>query len=176
MALLSILHYPDPRLHKVAARVERVDENILKLINDMSETMYAAPGVGLAATQVDRHLRIIVIDISETRDQLRVLVNPERVAASGVADREEGCLSVPDVYEKVQRAERITVRAQDAEGRPYTLEAEGLLAVCIQHEMDHLEGKVFVEKLSRLKQNRILARLKKQERRQPAPVAGRPVL
>jgi len=122
------------------------------------------------------HLRVIVIDISETRDQLRVLVNPELVAASGVANREEGCLSVPDIYEKVERAERITVRAQDAEGRPYTLEAEGLLAVCIQHEMDHLEGKVFVEKLSRLKQNRIRARLRKQERRQPAPDAGRPVL
>jgi peptide deformylase len=142
----------------------------------MAETMYAALGVGLAATQVDVHLRVIVIDISETRDQLRVLVNPELVTASGVADREEGCLSVPDIYEKVQRAERVTVRALDAEGRPYTLEAEGLLAVCIQHEMDHLEGKVFVEKLSRLKQNRIRARLRKQERRQPAPDAGRPVL
>ncbi len=161
MALLSILHYPDPRLHKVAARVERVDDEIRQLIRDMAETMYAAPGVGLAATQVDRHLRIIVIDISDTHDQLRVLVNPESVAASGAADREEGCLSVPDVYEKVQRAERITVRAQDAEGRPYTLEAEGLLAVCIQHEMDHLKGKVFVEYLSRLKQSRIKSKLKK---------------
>lgn len=176
MSLLSILHYPDPRLHKVATRVEYVDDKIRKLISDMAETMYAAPGVGLAATQVDVHLRVIVIDISETRDQLRVLVNPELVTASGVADREEGCLSVPDIYEKVQRAERVTVRALDAEGRPYTLEAEGLLAVCIQHEMDHLEGKVFVEKLSRLKQNRIRARLRKQERRQPAPDAGRPVL
>jgi peptide deformylase len=170
------LHYPDPRLHQVAARIERVDDEIRKLISDMAETMYAAPGVGLAATQVDVHLRVIVIDLSETRDQLRVLVNPELVSASGVADREEGCLSVPEVYEKVQRAERVTVRALDAEGRPYALEAEGLLAVCIQHEMDHLEGKVFVEKLSRLKQNRIRARLKKQERRQPAPEAGRPVL
>jgi len=176
MSLLTILHYPDARLHKVAARVEQVDDKIRQLISDMAETMYAAPGVGLAATQVDVHLRVIVIDISETRDQLRVLVNPELVAASGVANREEGCLSVPDIYEKVARAERITVRAQDAEGRPYTLEAEGLLAVCIQHEMDHLEGKVFVEKLSRLKQNRIRARLRKQERRQPAPDAGRPVL
>ena len=176
MSLLTILHYPDDRLHKVAARVEQVDDKMRQLISDMAETMYAAPGVGLAATQVDVHLRIIVIDISESRDQLRVLVNPELAAASGVANREEGCLSVPDIYEKVQRAERITVRAQDAEGRPYTLEAEGLLAVCIQHEMDHLEGKVFVEKLSRLKQNRIRARLRKQERRQPAPDAGRPVL
>jgi peptide deformylase len=116
--------------------------------------MYAAPGVGLAATQVDVHLRVIVIDISESRSQLRVFVNPELLFASGVAEREEGCLSVPEVYEKVRRAERITVRAQGADGRPYTLEAEGLLAVCIQHEMDHLEGKVFVETLSRLKQER----------------------
>lgn len=176
MALRPILYYPDPRLHKVAARVERVDDNIRSLINDISESMYAAPGVGLAATQVDVHLRVIVIDISESRDQLRVFVNPELVATSGVVDREEGCLSVPEVYEKVRRAERITVRAQDAEGRPYTLEAEGLLAVCIQHEMDHLEGKVFVEKLSRLKQNRIRARLKKQERLPVEADARRPVL
>jgi peptide deformylase len=176
MSVLTILRYPDPRLHQVAARVERFDDKIRQLINDMADTMYAAPGVGLAATQVDVHLRVIVIDISETRDQLKVFVNPELTATSGVADREEGCLSVPDVYEKVQRAERVTVRAQDGDGRPYTLEAEGLLAVCIQHEMDHLEGRVFVEKLSRLKQNRIRARLKKQERRQPAPDAGRAVL
>jgi len=166
MALLPILHYPDPRLHKVAARVEHFDDKLRQLIKDMADTMYAAPGVGLAATQVDVHLRVIVIDVSETRDQLQVFVNPELVAASGQADREEGCLSVPEVYETVQRAERVTVRALDAEGRPWTLDAEGLLAVCIQHEMDHLEGKVFVEKLSRLKQNRILARLKKQGRRQ----------
>ncbi len=130
--------------------------------------MYAAPGVGLAATQVDKPLRIIVIDISESRDQLRVFVNPELVAASGEADREEGCLSVPGVYEKVRRAGHVTVRALDADGQPFTLEAEGLLAVCIQHEMDHLEGKVFVEKLSRLKQNRILARIKKQQVRRAA--------
>lgn len=176
MALLPILHYPDPRLHKVAARLERIDDEIRKLINNMAETMYSVPGVGLAATQVDVHLRIIVIDISESRDQLRVFVNPELIAASGVVEREEGCLSVPDVYEKVRRAERVTVRAQDAEGRPYTLEAEGLLAVCIQHEMDHLEGKVFVEKLSRLKQARIRARLRKQERRPVEADARRPVL
>lgn len=165
MATLTILRYPDPRLHKIAAKVAHVDDEIHCLINDMAETMYAAPGVGLAATQVDRPLRIIVIDISETRDQLRVFINPERIAASGEADREEGCLSVPGVYEKVRRAERITVRALDAQGRPFTLEAEGLLAVCVQHEMDHLEGRIFVEKLSRLKQNRILARLKKQQSR-----------
>lgn len=169
MALLDILQYPDPRLHKVAARVARVDDRIRQLINDMAETMYAAPGVGLAATQVDAPERIIVIDISECRDQLRVFVNPELIAASGEADREEGCLSVPGIYEKVSRAERVGVRAWDAEGRPFTLDAEGLLAVCIQHEMDHLEGTVFVQKLSRLKQNRILARLKKQVRRAPGP-------
>ncbi len=176
MALLPILHYPDPRLHRVAARVERIDDKIRKLINDMAEAMYAAPGVGLAATQVDVHLRIIVIDISESRGQLQVFVNSELISASGVAEREEGCLSVPEVYEKVRRAERVTVRAQDAEGRVYTLEAEGLLAVCIQHEMDHLEGKVFVEKLSRLKQSRIRARLKKQVRRPVEADARRPVL
>ena len=176
MALLTILHYPDPRLHQIAAKVEQFDDGIRKLINDMAETMYAAPGVGLAATQMDVHLRVIVIDVSETRDQLRVFVNPELVAASGESDREEGCLSVPDVYEKVRRAERITVRAQDADGRPYSLEAEGLLAVCIQHEMDHLEGKVFVDKLSRLKQSRIRTRIKKHERRPVELDARRPVL
>jgi len=175
MALLPILHYPDPRLHKVAAWVERIDDDIRKLINDMADAMYAASGVGLAATQVDVHLRIIVIDISESRNQLQVFVNPETITASGEAEREEGCLSVPEVYEKVRRAERVTVRAQDAEGRTYTLEAEGLLAVCIQHEMDHLEGKVFVEKLSRLKQSRIRARLRKQERRPVEADARRPV-
>ena len=177
MALLHILRYPDPRLYTIAARVTRVDERIRKLINDMAETMYAAPGVGLAATQVDVHQRVIVIDISETRDQLQVFINPELMAASGQADREEGCLSVPGVYEKVRRAGRITVRALDADGKPRTLEAEGLLAVCIQHEMDHLEGEVFVEKLSRLKRSRILARLKKQgQRAMEAPEARRLVL
>jgi len=164
MPLLSILRYPDPRLHKRAAKVGAVTDDIRKLIKDMADTMYAAPGVGLAATQVDVHLQVIVIDISETRDQLRVFINPELLAASGDADVEEGCLSVPGVYEKVRRAERVTVRALDAEGQPFTLEAEGLLAVCIQHEMDHLEGKVFVERLSRLKKSRILARMRKQER------------
>lgn len=173
MASLSILRYPDPRLHKVAARVTRVDDKIRKLIKDMSDTMYAAPGVGLAATQVDVHLRIIVIDVSDTHDQLRVFVNPEIIAASGQSDCEEGCLSVPGVYEKVMRAGRVTVRALDAEGREFDLDADGLLAVCIQHEMDHLEGKVFVEKLSRLKQGRILARLKKQGRRETQPDARR---
>jgi len=176
MALLPLLRYPDPRLHQRAARVARVDDKIRKLINDMAETMYAAPGIGLAATQVDVHLRVIVIDVAETHDQLRVFINPELIAASGEADCEEGCLSVPGVYEKVRRAEHISVRALDAEGRTYTLEADGLLAVCIQHEMDHLEGQVFVEKLSRLKQKRILARLKKQEWRTTEPDARRLVL
>ena len=165
MALLPILRYPDPRLHKVATKVDRVDDRIRKLIKDMAETMYAAPGVGLAATQVDVHQRIIVVDISETRDQLNVFVNPEILLAGGEADCEEGCLSVPGVYEKVRRADRIKVRALNAAGEPYTMEAQGLLAVCIQHEMDHLEGKVFVEYLSRLKQSRILAKLRKQERK-----------
>ena len=130
----------------------------------MADTMYAAPGVGLAATQVDDHRRVIVIDLSEKRDQLQALINPEIVAQSGKSDQEEGCLSVPGIFEKVPRAERITVRALDATGQPFALDAEGLLAVCIQHEMDHLDGKVFVEYLSRLKQQRILAKLKKQQR------------
>jgi len=164
MALLPILHYPDPRLHKVASPVRDVDDRIRKLINDMAETMYAAPGIGLAATQVDVHERIIIIDISETRDDLQVFVNPEIVELNGEAETEEGCLSVPGIYEMVSRAERVTVRALDPKGQPFTLQAEGLLAVCIQHEIDHLEGKVFVEYLSRLKQQRIASKLKKQQR------------
>ena len=164
MAILRILRYPDPRLHKVAAKVARVDNEVRKLIKDMAQTMYSAPGIGLAATQVDVHKRVIVIDISETRDQLRAFINPEILEASGEADCEEGCLSVPGIYEKVRRAERVRVRALDLEGKPFTLEAEGLIAACIQHEIDHLEGKVFVEYLSRLKQQRILAKLRKQMR------------
>lgn len=164
MALLPILHYPDPRLHKVAAPVKRVDDKIRKLINDMAETMYAAPGIGLAATQVDVHQRLIVIDISETHDDLQVFINPEIIRFEGEAESEEGCLSVPGVYEKVARAAKITVSALDGHGKLRSLEAEGLLAVCIQHEMDHLVGRVFVEKLSRLKQQRIAARLSKQRR------------
>lgn len=162
MPLLPILRYPDPRLHKVAAEVSQVDDNIRKLIKDMAQTMYAAPGIGLAAPQVDVHKRIIVMDITETHDQLRVFINPRLLEASGEAECEEGCLSVPGIYEKVRRAEGVTVSALDQRGEPFTLEAEGLLAVCIQHEMDHLEGKVFVEYLSRLKQQRILGKLKKQ--------------
>ncbi|HET7598275.1 MAG TPA: peptide deformylase [Burkholderiales bacterium] len=164
MALLPILKYPDPRLHAVAVEVERVDDEVRTLIRDMAETMYAAPGVGLAATQVDVHRRIIVIDISDTRDQLRTFINPEILELSGEAESEEGCLSVPGVYEKVQRAQKVKVRALDPAGQPFTLEADDLLAICIQHEIDHLDGKVFVERLSRLKQQRILAKLKKQVR------------
>jgi peptide deformylase len=164
MALLPILHYPDPRLHKVASPVVSVDDSIRKLINDMAETMYAAPGVGLAATQVDVHKRVLIIDISDTRDQLQVFVNPEIIERSGEAETEEGCLSVPGIFDRVTRAERVTVRALDRNGEPFTLQAEGLLAVCIQHEIDHLEGKVFVEYLSRLKQHRIAAKMKKQQR------------
>jgi peptide deformylase len=165
MAILQILRYPDPRLHKVAARVARVDDKIRNLIKDMADTMYAAPGIGLAATQVNVHQRVIVIDISETRDQLQVLVNPELLEASGEAECEEGCLSVPGIFELVRRAQRIKARAWDASGEMRTLEAEGLLAACIQHEMDHLAGKVFVEYLSRLKQRRIAAKLTKQLKR-----------
>ena len=164
MAILPILQYPDDRLHKVAKRVEIVDESIRKLAGDMAETMYSAPGVGLAATQVDRHIRLIVVDVSETHDDLKVLINPELIESTGKSEAEEGCLSVPGIYEKVSRAESIKVRAQDEFGKTFTLEAEGLLAVCIQHEMDHLQGRVFVEYLSQLKQSRIRAKLKKQRR------------
>jgi peptide deformylase len=164
MAILKILQYPDVRLHTVAKRVATVDDSIRKLTRDMAETMYAAPGVGLAATQVDRHLQIIVVDISETRDDLRVFINPELVVSEGECELEEGCLSVPGIYEKVRRAERITVRTLDEQGKPFLLEAEGLLARCILHEMDHLKGKVFVEYLSSLKQMRLRAKLKKHRR------------
>jgi peptide deformylase len=164
MALLNILEYPDPRLKKVAAPVTAFTPEIEKLVRDLAETMYAAPGVGLAATQVDVHKRVIVIDISETKDELRVFINPELLAAEGEAECEEGCLSVPGYYDKVTRAARITVRAFNARGEPFTLEADGLLAVCVQHEMDHLEGKVFVEKLSPLKRARLLAKLRKKQK------------
>jgi peptide deformylase len=165
MALLKILQYPDERLHTVADRVSGVTDEIRALVQDMAETMYAAPGIGLAATQVDVHRRVIVIDISNTRSQLHVLINPEITARSGESDCEEGCLSVPGIFGKVQRAERITVEAWDRDGRPFVLDADGLLAVCIQHEMDHLVGKVFVEYWSHMKQSRIRTRLKKQMRK-----------
>lgn len=161
MAIMKILQYPDERLHLVAERVEVFDEALKSLVADMKETMYAAPGVGLAATQVDVQKQVIVVDLSETKDSPLVLVNPEITAMSGKSDVEEGCLSVPGIFENVDRAERITVRFQDEEGKPFELRAEGLLAICIQHEIDHLKGKVFVEYLSRLKQSRILAKMKK---------------
>ena len=164
MAILPILHYPDERLHTRAKPVAAVDDAIRRLIADMAETMYAAPGIGLAATQVDVHQRIIVIDFSENRDQLLALINPVIVKAEGRAEREEGCLSVPGIYETVTRAARIRVTFLDTTGKEITRDAEGLLAVCIQHEMDHLEGRVFVEYLSRLKQNRIKQKLKKRAR------------
>jgi peptide deformylase len=165
MALSNILRYPDARLHKVAALVTVFDGSLKNLVRDLAETMYAAPGVGLAATQIDVHKQVLVVDVSERRDSLVVLVNPEIVEASGVSDIEEGCLSVPGVYDIVERAERVKVRACDQNGNPFTLEAQGLLAVCIQHEMDHLKGKVFVEYLSQLKQQRVRARLAKQLRK-----------
>lgn len=171
MAKLSILLYPDPRLHTVAAPVTQVTDEIRNLINDMGETMYAAPGVGLAATQVDVHLRIIVTDLSPTRDDLKVFINPEIIERTGVSDCEEGCLSVPGIYEKIPRAQNIRVRALNAAGQPFEHSATGLEAVCIQHEMDHLEGKVFVEKLSRLKRQRILAKIKKRQREAAAETA-----
>lgn len=164
MALLKILHYPDPRLHTVAKPVTEVDDGIRQLAADMAETMYAAPGIGLAATQVDRHVQVIVVDVTEAKDGLITLINPQIVEADGQAVFEEGCLSVPGIYEKVTRAERIRVRALDLDGQPFELAADGLLAICIQHEIDHLKGKVFVEYLSRLKQERIRNKLKKRER------------
>lgn len=164
MAILNILQYPDERLHTVAAPVTEVTGAIRSLIKDMAETMYAAPGIGLAATQVDVHQRIIVIDVSETHDQLLVLINPEIIASSGISDYEEGCLSVPGIFGKVQRAESLTIKALNAQGESFVLDADGLLAVCIQHEMDHLAGKVFVEYWSRLKQERTLAKLRKKQR------------
>ncbi len=164
MAILNILRYPDPRLKKRAAAVAKVDDKVRKLVRDMAQTMYAAPGVGLAATQVDTHQRVIVIDISEEKNQLIALINPEIIEREGVSTCEEGCLSVPGVYDTVERSGRIRLRALNAEGKEFRLGADGLLAVCIQHEMDHLEGKVFVEYLSRLKQNRIRTKMLKQER------------
>jgi peptide deformylase len=164
MALLPILEYPDPRLKKVAAPVAAVTADVRRLVRDMAETMYAAPGVGLAATQVNVHKRVIVIDISEHKDDLRVFINPEILSAEGEAECEEGCLSVPGYYDKVTRAARVRVRALDEHGETFELDAEGLLAVCIQHEMDHLIGKVFVEYLSPLKRARLTSKLRKKQR------------
>ncbi|AVR95394.1 peptide deformylase [Pseudoduganella armeniaca] len=165
MSILNILRYPDPRLHKVAKPVEVFDERIARLVADMAETMYDAPGIGLAATQVDVHERVVVIDITETKDQLMVFINPEIVWASDDKQvYDEGCLSVPGIYDDVERPAKVKVRAQDAKGEFFEVDADGLLAVCIQHEMDHLAGKVFVEYLSPLKRNRIKTKLLKEER------------
>jgi peptide deformylase len=164
MAVLDILHYPDPRLHKIAKPVTEFNAELKQLVSDMAETMYDAPGIGLAATQVDVHLQVIVIDTSEEKNDLRVFINPSLVnKSSEMKAYEEGCLSVPGVYDEVERPDRITVRAQDATGKVFTLEAEELLSVCLQHEMDHLQGKVFVQYLSRLKQGRIKNKMLKRE-------------
>ena len=165
MALLNILRYPDARLHKVAKPVTEFGDRITKLVADMAETMYDAPGVGLAASQVDVHDQLVIIDITETKDDLRVFINPEIIWASDDKQvYDEGCLSVPGIYDGVERPSRVKVRALNQKGEPFELEADGLLAVCIQHEMDHLMGKVFVEYLSPLKRNRIKSKLLKEER------------
>jgi len=164
MALLPILRYPDPRLHTRAAPVHEVNDEIRQLVADMAETMYEAPGIGLAATQVNVHQRVVVIDTSEDKSALLALINPEIIARSGEQVCEEGCLSVPGIYDKVSRSETVRVRALDQQGKTFELDAEGLLAVCIQHELDHLEGKVFVEYLSQLKQPRIKGKLAKKAR------------
>ena len=164
MAILKILHYPDPRLRTVAQPVARVDDEIRTLVANMAETMYQAPGIGLAAVQVDVALRVVVIDISEQRTALNVFINPEIIEREGVQVMEEGCLSVPGIFDEVERASHIRVRALNQSGAPLEIEAKGLLAVCIQHEIDHLDGKVFVDYLSRLKQTRIRKKLEKQER------------
>jgi peptide deformylase len=166
MALLNILHFPDPRLRTVAKAIKEFDDNLKQLVNDMFETMYEAPGIGLAATQVDRHIRLLVMDVSEGRNQPRCLINPELLVAEGEEEMDEGCLSVPGFYEKVRRADHIRVRTQDVSGTTSEFEAEGLEAVCIQHEMDHLEGKLFVDYLSNLKRNRIRSKLIKMQKQQ----------
>ena len=165
MAILDILQYPDPRLQAAAQRVEKIDAQTRKLVDDMAETMYAAPGVGLAATQVNVPKQVIVIDVSEDKSDLRVFINPEILRREGVSTGQEGCLSVPGVYDNVERADSVTVTALDKSGARFTLNASGLLAACIQHEIDHLQGRVFVEYLSELKQNRIRAKLKKRQRK-----------
>ena len=164
MALLPILHYPDPRLHTRASPVAVVDESIRQLVRDLEETMRAAEGIGLAATQVNVHKRVIVLDVSEDQQHLQVFINPRLISSDGQVEREEGCLSVPGIYDRVTRADRVVVEALDRDGKPFTIQAEGLLATCIQHEMDHLEGKVFVEYLSQLKLNRIRTKLRKRAR------------
>ena len=164
MAILEILHYPDKRLRTVADPVDEVDDSVRTLVDDMFETMYAAPGIGLAATQVNVHKRVLVMDLSEEKNEPLCLINPEILDSEGVEQTEEGCLSVPDIFETVERAERVTVRALDRDGKEFTLEADGLLAVCIQHEMDHLQGNLFVDYLSPLKQMRVKKKIQKARR------------
>lgn len=171
MTNLNILHFPDPRLRNVAQPVEQVDDTVRQLVDDMFETMYAAPGIGLAATQVNVARRIVVIDISEEKDQPLCLINPELLELDGIEEMEEGCLSVPGVFEQVQRAERVKVAALDPSGKPFEMQADGLLAVCIQHEIDHLDGKLFVDYLSQLKRTRIRKKLEKEQRQSPAAAA-----
>ncbi len=175
MALLHILEFPDPRLRTKAAPVEVVDDAVRQLLDDLLETMYAAPGIGLAATQVDVHRRVLVLDISEERDQPLALINPEILADEGHCESEEGCLSVPEYTELVPRAEKIRLRALDRDGNSFEMDADGLLAICIQHEMDHLEGKLFVDYLSELKRQRLRKRLSK-ARRRDAPAGAVPVI
>ena len=172
MAILDILHYPDKRLRKVAKPVEKVDASIKQLVDDMFETMYVAPGIGLAATQVDVHQQVIVIDISENKDQPLCLINHEIIEEEATESCDEGCLSVPDIYETVERSEKVTIKALDQHGEEYILQADEMLAVCIQHEMDHLKGKLFVDYLSPLKLQRIKKRLLKQQREESRQAAG----
>lgn len=167
MALLDILVYPDPRLRQMAREVTVFDENLKQFVNDMAETMYDAPGIGLAAVQVNDPRRVVTIDVSDTRDDLKVFVNPEIVDPQGKVETEEGCLSVPGIYAPVERAETVVIRARDVDGNSFEMEADDILAVCIQHEIDHLDGKVFVDYLSRLKQDRIRKKLVKEYAGQP---------
>jgi len=164
MAIRQILHHPDPRLRTCATAVTEFDDELRVLVDDMLETMYAAPGIGLAATQIDVHRRVVVIDVSSSKDAPHHFINPEIVDADGEEEMEEGCLSVPDIFETVRRPERVRVRAQDCNGETFELAADGLLAVCIQHEIDHLDGKLFVDYLSQLKQSRIRKKLTKEQR------------
>lgn len=164
MAQLEILHYPDNRLRTEAKPVKKIDDEIRRLVDDMFETMYAAPGIGLAATQVNVHQQVIVIDVSEEKNQPLCLINPQIIESEGEAESEEGCLSVPDIYDRVRRAERVTVRALDRDGATFTLAATGLLAVCIQHEIDHLQGNLFVDYLSPMKQQRLRKKIEKSRR------------
>ncbi len=167
MATLNILRFPDPRLRSRAKSVQQVNDSVRQLLDDMLETMYEAPGIGLAAIQVNDPRRVVVIDISDDHDDPLYLINPEILEKSGEEEMEEGCLSVPGFYEKVQRAERVRVRALDREGNPLEMDVDGLLAVCIQHEIDHLEGKLFVDYLSNLKRQRIRKKLEKERRQKP---------